>query len=133
MFSVVAGFVAATSLILMAVLDTFRLHQAHKILLLACFGGVGGCAFLVMVVWADQHLVPGRLRKWCIANTLIVFTGAGASVAFSIMLRREEWQTAGALEWVLGFLGVLWIFTFVGILRFPEVKYDAERTPLLRE
>lgn len=64
MLSVFSGFVAATSLILMAVLDTFRFHQAHVILLLSYFGGIGVCSFLVMLVWADQILVPGRLRKW---------------------------------------------------------------------
>lgn len=54
----------------------------------------------------------------CIANTLLVLSGAGISVAFSVMLRREEWQIAGILEWIVGGLGALWIFTFVGVLRY---------------
>lgn len=67
MLSVLAGFVAATSLILIAVLDTFRFHRAHKVLLLAHFGGIGVCSLLVMIVWVDQILVPGRLRKWLVS------------------------------------------------------------------
>lgn len=62
--SVFAGFVAALSLLLMAGLDTFRFHSAHKFLLWAYFGGIGLCSILIAIVWADQILVPGRLRKW---------------------------------------------------------------------
>lgn len=72
LFSVFAGFVAATSLILMAVLDTFRFHQAHKILLLAYSWGIGVCSFLVMIVWVDQVLLPGRLRKWYIPTLFLL-------------------------------------------------------------
>lgn len=136
MLSVFAGFVAATSLILMAVLDTFRFHPGHAVLLLACLGGVGICSFLAIVVWVDQILVPGRLRKWyashlhlvregmtltskrCIANAAIVLAASGVSVTFWVMLRRENWQLAGTLEWIAAFLGAMWIFTFMGILRY---------------
>ncbi|KAE9965437.1 hypothetical protein BLS_007658 [Venturia inaequalis] len=69
----------------------------------------------------------------CIANSAIVLAASGVSVTFWVMLRRENWQLAGTLEWIAAFLGAMWIFTFMGILRFPEVKYDAERTPLLNE
>lgn len=134
MISVFAGLVAGVSLIIMAILDTFRFHETHKLLLLMYFCGIGLCSVLMTVVWADQMFAPGRLRKWCIANTLIVICGAGISVAFSMMLRQGLWRIAGILEWIVGALGALWISTFVGILRFPEAKeYEAERTPLLNE
>lgn len=93
MFSVVAGFVAAISLILMAVLDTFRFHQAHKILLLAYFGGIGVCAFLVMVVWVDQVLVPGRLRKWYVSL-----------LSFLFILMKQCLQEKGVLQILSSFL-----------------------------
>jgi hypothetical protein len=53
----------------------------------------------------------------CIANTVIVGVGAALSVAFAILLTHDWWRTAGILEWILGNLGAVWLFTFVGILR----------------
>lgn len=64
MVSLFAGFVAAVSLILMAVLDTFHVHSPHNILLLTLLGGIGFSSILMVIVWADQLFEPGRLRIW---------------------------------------------------------------------
>lgn len=62
-------------------------------------------------------------RNRCIANTLIMFAGAGVSVAFAVMLRLEKRLIAGILEWIVGGLGAAWIFTFVGVLRFVKMWF----------
>jgi len=42
------------------------------------------------------------------------------SIAFVTLMENSWWRTAGIIEWIVGFLGAFWIFTFVGILRYAD-------------
>ena len=63
MLSIISGVVAGIALILLAVMDTFRYHEEHAVLLLVCFLGLGGSAWGSLVVfWGEGWSPDKRLR-----------------------------------------------------------------------
>lgn len=58
-----SGVVAGLGLILLAVLDTFRFHQEHAVLLLVVFGGLVVSMVATMVVWWDQTWWASPFRR----------------------------------------------------------------------
>jgi hypothetical protein len=61
--SIASGVVAGCSLILLSILDTYRYHEPHRILLLLYFVGLGLCAFCTTFVYFDQTRKPSPFRK----------------------------------------------------------------------
>lgn len=64
-FAMCSGVVAGLGLILLAVMDTFRFHEEHAVLLLICFVGLVLSMVFTTVVYWDQAWRPspfGRLR-----------------------------------------------------------------------
>lgn len=61
--AVVAGVVAGVGLIMLAVMDTFRFHEEHLILLLVCFAGLGISALCTTWVYYDQTARPSKFRQ----------------------------------------------------------------------
>lgn len=58
-----AGVVAGLGLILLAVMDTFRFHEEHAVLLLVCFVGLALSMVLTTVVYWDQAWRPSPFRR----------------------------------------------------------------------
>lgn len=61
--AMISGVVAGLGLILLAVMDTFRFHQEHHILLLVCFSGLGISALSTTIVYYDQTVKPSKFRQ----------------------------------------------------------------------
>jgi hypothetical protein len=58
-----SGVIAGFALILLAVMDTFRFHQEHAILLLVCFVGLVVSMVVTTVVYWDQAWWPSPVRR----------------------------------------------------------------------
>jgi len=72
------------------------------------------------------------LRFYCIVNAAVVSVEICLGAAFMVFLSNEWWRVAGILEWIVSFLGVPWLSTFVGFVAVPEEGIDIrERDPLL--
>ncbi|KAF1979617.1 hypothetical protein BU23DRAFT_496338 [Bimuria novae-zelandiae CBS 107.79] len=132
-----SGIVAGLGLILLAILDTFRFHEEHAVLLLVCFLGLVSSMVLTTVVYWDQARTPSpfrRLRVYCIASAIIVFLDAGLGVSFYTLMQLYFWRVSGILEWVMAFTGAFYLWVFVGFVSVPAHGIDeAERRALLGE
>lgn len=63
LLAVLSGVVGGVSLILLAVMDTFRFHEEHAVLLLVCFLGLAMSALLTTVVYWDQMWYPSPFKR----------------------------------------------------------------------
>lgn len=61
--AMISGVIAGLGLILLAILDTFRFHEEHAVLLLVCFVGLVGSMVLTSVVYFDQCWRPSPFRQ----------------------------------------------------------------------
>ncbi|KAF2195162.1 hypothetical protein K469DRAFT_698722 [Zopfia rhizophila CBS 207.26] len=131
------GVVAGLALILLAVMDTFRFHEEHAVLLLVCFIGLVSSMVLTTVVYWDQVWRPSpfrRLRAFCTASAITVFVDFCVGVAFYCFMSSGYWRVAGILEWIVAFTGAIYLWCFVGFVSVPEEGIDeAESRALLRE
>lgn len=60
--SALSGIVAGVGLILLTILDTFRFHEEHAVLLLVCFVGLVLSMVSTTVVYWDQCFWPSPYR-----------------------------------------------------------------------
>lgn len=61
------GLLAATSLVLLSIFDTFENNDEHQYILMCVFAGLGAAGLLTTAVWWDQIWGPvvfAGLRKW---------------------------------------------------------------------
>lgn len=136
--AMVSGVVAGAGLILLAVMDTFRFHQEHHILLLICFSGLGLSALSTTVVYYDQTVKPSKFRElrfYCAFSAFVVLLEVVMGLAFVGLMYTGHMRIAGIFEWILAFLGCFYMLAFVGFVAVPiDNKAEAqERTPLLQE
>ncbi|KAF2088616.1 hypothetical protein K490DRAFT_56011 [Saccharata proteae CBS 121410] len=133
----VSGVAAGTGLILLAVMDTWRFHKAHRYLLLVCFAGLALSAISTTIVYFDQTRKPSPfrlLRIYCSASAIIVLIEVGLGVAFVALMYTGYWRLSGILEWTMAFVGSFYVMAFVGFVAVPPEGIDErERDPLLRE
>lgn len=61
--ALVAGLVACISVICLTVLDTYRYHEKHGILLLCTFGGIAISALCTTAVYLDQTVEPSPFKR----------------------------------------------------------------------
>lgn len=142
------GLVASISLFLLAMIDTFRFHREHLLLLLVCFGGLLFSSLATSLVWFEQAWKPSGwhdLRKWsvrcrpcgpipimvqadktcrCVINNIFLVLGLVAGVAFNVLLANSWMRTAGILEWALTYTGAFWLLTFVGYLKYDSICHS---------
>ncbi|KAF2147233.1 uncharacterized protein K452DRAFT_282223 [Aplosporella prunicola CBS 121167] len=135
--AMLSGVVAGAGLILLGVMDTFRFHEEHRILLLVCFSGLALSALCTTLVYFDQTKKPSRfrlLRLYCSASATIVLTEVGLGTCFTGLMYSGYWRIAGIFEWTMAFVGSLYMLAFVGFVAVPPEGIDArERDPLLQE
>ncbi|CAI6335020.1 unnamed protein product [Periconia digitata] len=131
-----SGVVAGLGLILLTILDTFRFHEEHAVLLLVTFLGLVSTMVLTTVVYWDQTWKPSpfrSLRACCITSVVIVLVDFVLGVAFYTLMQLSFWRTSGILEWFMAFTGAFYLWSFVGFVRVPEEGIDAsEREALLQ-
>ncbi|KAL5360181.1 Frag1/DRAM/Sfk1 family-domain-containing protein [Aspergillus floccosus] len=168
LLAVFAASLASTALILLSVMDTFRYKVAHHIFLRICFAGLAVQSACTAIVYA--HEVTGfvsyvyhlgiwqhdwgkrslRVRVFAALSTALIVVELALGVAFISLTVPEEnpsYSRAGVLEWIIAFLGTVYLWLFCGFLdradfegyapsalyrTIPETPTDPERAPLLR-
>lgn len=99
--------------------------------------GLGLSACCTSFVYFDQTRKRSQyrmLRFYCIITTVIVWVEVCLGATFMVLLYNEWYRVAGILEWIISYLGVFWLFTFVGYVAIPDEGIDIrERDPLLGE
>ncbi|KAJ9267211.1 hypothetical protein DTO195F2_444 [Paecilomyces variotii] len=133
--SLVSAIIAAMGLILLGVMDTFRYHQAHSVLLKICFAALALTAAGTVVVYAEEVVSflarwegdeeDKRTRKWLRFCTL--------ASAFLVILEFG----LGIIEWVMAFLGTgymgLFAGFFVGLSSFATSIQEETRKHTVRQ
>ncbi|OJK03277.1 hypothetical protein ASPACDRAFT_1865378 [Aspergillus aculeatus ATCC 16872] len=99
---------ASTALIFLAVMDTFRYHFAHAVLLRVCFGGLALQSFGTAIVYSNEVL-----------GFVAFLTHGGVwqprwGERHKVRVRVFDYRAAGILEWVIAFLGTVYLWLFVG-------------------
>ncbi|KAG2421775.1 hypothetical protein HFD88_005751 [Aspergillus terreus] len=168
LLAIFAAGLAATALILLSVMDTFRYKVAHHVFLRICFAGLAVQSACTAIVYA--HEVTGfvsyvhhlgiwqhdwgkrslRVRVFAALSTALIVVELALGVAFISLTVPEEnpsYSRAGILEWIIAFLGTVYLWLFCGFLdrtnfegyvpsalyrAMPETPTDPERAPLLR-
>lgn len=128
--AMLTGFVSGACLFLLSVFDTFQKHEEHRYLLVGLFGGLALSSITTEIVWWDETYKAARfpgLRKWCIVNNFLVLCITGFGVAFLVLLYTDYWHSAALMEWIITYLGSIWIGTFAGYIRFREAGGVANR------
>ncbi|KAL4952857.1 Frag1/DRAM/Sfk1 family-domain-containing protein [Aspergillus filifer] len=150
--SICAAGIASLSLVLLAVMDTFRYSIAHDILLRLCFAVLAVQALGTAVVYADD--VGGfRVCSWCrcwrrqrtprggdggirrtskrvrifeTLSTLLLLLELLLATAFLSLSINDEVDTnyriAAILEWVIAYLGTVYLLLFVGF--FESTRFE---------
>ncbi|RAK72908.1 uncharacterized protein BO72DRAFT_500579 [Aspergillus fijiensis CBS 313.89] len=145
---------ASTALIFLAVMDTFRYHFAHAVLLRVCFGGLALQSFGTAIVYSNEvlgfvaFLTHGgvwqprwgerrkvRVRVFASLSTALILVELFLGIAFISLTVPEnvsDYRAAGILEWVIAFLGTVYLWLFVGFFDrdsfeglVPSVLYAA--------
>jgi hypothetical protein len=63
LLAVVASVASGTALVCLSVLDTYRYHERHSVLLKVCFGGLGISAVATSWVYVDQTTRASPFRR----------------------------------------------------------------------
>ncbi|OMP85102.1 hypothetical protein BK809_0000856 [Diplodia seriata] len=120
--AMISGVVAGVGLIMLAIMDTFRYHQEHHILLLICFSGLALSALTTTIVYFDQTVRPSKFRElrfYCAFSAVIVFLEVVMGLIFTGFMYTGHWRLAGIFEWILAFLGCFYMLAFIGFVAVP--------------
>ncbi|KAF4536130.1 hypothetical protein DIS24_g8504 [Lasiodiplodia hormozganensis] len=137
--AMISGVVAGAGLVLLGIMDTYRYHQEHHILLLICFSGLALSALTTTIVYFDQTVKPSKFRQlkfYCAFSAFIVFLEVVMGLTFVGLMYTEHWRLAGIFEWILAFLGCFYMLAFIGFVAVPVPREEVEageRRPLLQE
>ncbi|GLA23668.1 hypothetical protein ACMYSQ_011361 [Aspergillus niger] len=136
LLSILAAGTASTALILLGVMDTFRYKFAHHIFLRICFGCLAIQSAGTAIVYSTEVLsfvsylyhwgVWGndwgrkrstRVRIFASLSTILILIQLFLGVAFISLTIPEDvndYRTAGILEWIIAFLGTIYLWLFCG-------------------
>ncbi|OJJ73001.1 hypothetical protein ASPBRDRAFT_151691 [Aspergillus brasiliensis CBS 101740] len=136
LLSILAAGTASTALILLGVMDTFRYKVAHHIFLRICFGCLAiqsaGTAIVYSTevlsfvsylyhwgVWGNEwgRKRSTRVRVFASLSTILILIQLFLGVAFISLTIPEDvndYRTAGILEWIIAFLGTIYLWLFCG-------------------
>ncbi|CAK39745.1 uncharacterized protein An07g09790 [Aspergillus niger] len=105
LLSILAAGTASTALILLGVMDTFRYKFAHHIFLRICFGCLAIQSAGTAIVYSTEVLsFVSYLYHWGVWGN---DWGRKRSTRVRIL-------TAGILEWIIAFLGTIYLWLFCG-------------------
>ncbi|GCB17821.1 hypothetical protein AAWM_00706 [Aspergillus awamori] len=108
LLSILAAGTASTALILLGVMDTFRYKFAHHIFLRICFGCLAIQSAGTAIVYSTEVLsFVSYLYHWGL------FLGV-AFISLTIPEDVNDYRTAGILEWIIAFLGTIYLWLFCG-------------------
>lgn len=137
LLAIFAAAVASIALILLAVMDTFRYKSAHHLFLQVCFAGLAIQSACTAIVYSNEvlgfvsyvyHLGVWqhnwgrrslRVRVFASLSTALIITEVFLGVAFISLTVPEEiasYRKAGILEWIIAFLGTIYLWLFCGFL-----------------
>ncbi|KAE8416901.1 Frag1/DRAM/Sfk1 family-domain-containing protein [Aspergillus pseudocaelatus] len=137
LLAIFAAGVASIALILLAVMDTFRYKSAHHLFLQVCFAGLAIQSACTAIVYSNEvlgfvsyvyHLGVWqhdwgrrslRVRVFASLSTALIITELFLGVAFISLTVPEEvasYRKAGILEWIIAFLGTIYLWLFCGFL-----------------
>ncbi|GLA94265.1 hypothetical protein AtubIFM57143_001212 [Aspergillus tubingensis] len=154
LLSILAAGTASTALILLGVMDTFRYKFAHHIFLRICFGCLAIQSAGTAIVYSTEVLsfvsylyhwgVWGndwgrkrstRVRIFASLSTILILIQLFLGVAFISLTIPEDandYRTAGILEWIIAFLGTIYLWLFCGFFDrtsfegyVPSILYNA--------
>ncbi|RAQ45940.1 hypothetical protein AFGD_000747 [Aspergillus flavus] len=112
LLAIFAAAVASIALILLAVMDTFRYKSAHHLFLQVCFAGLAIQSACTAIVYSNEVLGASL-------STALIITEVFLGVAFISLTVPEEiasYRKAGILEWIIAFLGTIYLWLFCGFL-----------------
>lgn len=137
LLSIFAASVASMALILLAVMDTFRYKSAHHVFLQVCFTSMAIQSACTAIVYSNEvlgfvsyvyHLGIWqhdwgkrslRVRVFASLSTALILIEVFLGVTFISLTVPEEtasYQKAGILEWIIAFLGTMYLWFFCGFL-----------------
>ncbi|KAH8423002.1 uncharacterized protein LDX57_000758 [Aspergillus melleus] len=139
LLAIFAASVASTALILLGVMDTFRYKRLHHLFLRICFSGLAVQSACTAIVYSNEvlgfvsyvyHLGiwqhgwgkrSQRVRVFASLSTALILVEVFLAVAFISLTVSEEnpistYRTAGILEWIIAFLGTVYLWLFCGFL-----------------
>ncbi|PLB45395.1 hypothetical protein P170DRAFT_512097 [Aspergillus steynii IBT 23096] len=139
LLAIFAASVASTALILLGVMDTFRYKRLHHVFLRICFSGLAVQSACTAIVYSNEvlgfisyvyHLGiwqhdwgkrSQRVRVFASLSTALILVEVFLAVAFISLTVSEEnpistYRTAGILEWIIAFLGTVYLWLFCGFL-----------------
>ncbi|PWY79807.1 hypothetical protein BO83DRAFT_375750 [Aspergillus eucalypticola CBS 122712] len=154
LLSILAAGTASTALILLGVMDTFRYKFAHHIFLRICFGCLAIQSAGTAIVYSTEVLSfvsylyhwgvwgndwgrkrSNRVRIFASLSTILILIQLFLGVAFISLTIPEDandYRTAGILEWIIAFLGTIYLWLFCGFFDrtsfegyVPSILYNA--------
>ena len=75
----------------------------------------------LFLIW--QFSITNAHLNSCRASSLIVVTEAVLGIAMMWLQATAHYRSAGILEWLLSYVGVFYIWTFIGFLEYV-LTYD---------
>ncbi|KAE8146142.1 Frag1/DRAM/Sfk1 family-domain-containing protein [Aspergillus avenaceus] len=157
LLAIFAAGVASTALILLAVMDTFRYKNVHHIFLRTCFAGLAVQSACTAVVYSNEVLGfvsyvyhmgiwqhdwgkrSLRVRVFASLSTALILVEVFLGVAFISMTmpdKNPSYRTGGILEWIIAFLGTIYLWLFCGFLDrtnfdgfVPSILYNPPKLP----
>ncbi|KAL2808172.1 Frag1/DRAM/Sfk1 family-domain-containing protein [Aspergillus granulosus] len=129
LFSILFAGLSSTALTLLAVMDTFRYTFAHYIFLRMCFAGLALQSTGTVIVYADEvlHVISYithcgrsvRVRIFATLSTTVIlielFLGIGF-ISLTVSDENTDFHVAAILEWIIAFLGTVYLWLFCGFL-----------------
>ncbi|BCR83885.1 uncharacterized protein ACHE_11287A [Aspergillus chevalieri] len=154
LLSVFAASTASIALILLSIMDTFRYHSVHYFFLQMCFSGLALQAAGTAVVYANEvvgfvsflcnrgqwiHDWGKRsitVRVFASLSTAVILVEVFLCMTFIFITAPERvnaYRKAAILEWVIAFLGTIYLWLFGGFFLDRNLSPENLPKPFRRE
>jgi len=114
--SIFFAIVGAAGLILLTIFDTLRHPSLHDVFLVLFIGGYVICAVCVCVQYQrlGVHFRDFRvLRASFWLKLVFIVVEVALAVAFGILNKKERWNAAAIIEWIIALIYTFWVLSFV--------------------
>ncbi|THC96119.1 hypothetical protein EYZ11_004393 [Aspergillus tanneri] len=138
LLSIFAASIASLALIFLGVMDTFRYKHLHHIFLRICFAGLAVQSACTAIVYFNEVLGASL-------STALILIEVFLAVAFISLTVSDDappsaYRAAGILEWIIAFLGTIYLWLFCGFLDqtnfhncVPSPLYRPGRKPSVQD